>query len=123
MFLVSEATMGQRLLRAKKRVERAGIPYQVPEEADLPERLDGVLAVVYLVFTQGYAGAAAPGLAEEAIRLGRLLVEVPGAGDRHTQRLAGPVERGLAERAPHHVVRRALRSRSHGGQPTVRREH
>ena len=76
MFLVGEATMGQRLLRAKKRVANAGIPYKVPEAADLPERLDGVLAVVYLVFTQGYAGAAAPELAEEAIRLGRLLAEL-----------------------------------------------
>ncbi len=74
MFLVGEATMSQRLLRAKKRIANAGIPYRVPAAADLPERLEGVLAVVYLVFTQGYAGAAAPELAEEAIRLGRLLV-------------------------------------------------
>jgi len=76
MFLVNEATMGQRLLRAKKRIANAGIPYRVPGAADLPERLDGVLAVVYLVFTQGYAGAAADELAEEAIRLGRLLVDL-----------------------------------------------
>jgi RNA polymerase sigma-70 factor (ECF subfamily) len=68
--------MGQRLLRAKKRIANAGIPYKVPEPADLPERLDGVLAVVYLVFTQGYAGGAAPELAEEAIRLGRLLARL-----------------------------------------------
>ena len=74
MFLVPEPTMGQRLLRAKKRIANAGIPYKVPAAADLPERLDGVLAVVYLVFTQGYAGGAAPELAEEAIRLGRLVV-------------------------------------------------
>jgi RNA polymerase sigma-70 factor (ECF subfamily) len=76
MFLVEEATMGQRLLRAKKRIANAAIPYRVPEGGDLPERLDGVLAVVYLVFTQGYAGAAAPELAEEAIRLGRLVVDL-----------------------------------------------
>ena len=76
MFLVTEATMGQRLLRAKKRIAHAGIPYRVPGAADLPDRLDGVLAVVYLVFTQGYAGAAADELAEEAIRLGRLLVDL-----------------------------------------------
>jgi RNA polymerase sigma-70 factor (ECF subfamily) len=76
MFLVPEPTMGQRLLRAKKRIANAGIPYRVPDAADLTERLDGVLAVVYLVFTQGYAGAAAPELAEEAIRLGRLLVDL-----------------------------------------------
>jgi RNA polymerase sigma-70 factor (ECF subfamily) len=74
MFLVGEATMGQRLLRAKKRIANAGIPYKVPEQPDLAERVDGVLAVVYLVFTQGYAGAAADELAEEAIRLGRLVV-------------------------------------------------
>jgi RNA polymerase sigma-70 factor (ECF subfamily) len=79
LFLVPEATMGQRLLRAKKRIANTGIPYTVPDEADLPERLDGVLAVVYLVFTQGYAGAAGPLLAEEAIRLGRLLTDLmPG---------------------------------------------
>src|SRR4051794_25534906 len=54
MFLVPEATMSQRLLRAKRRIANAGIPYKVPEAADLAERLDGVLAVVYLVFTQGY---------------------------------------------------------------------
>jgi RNA polymerase sigma-70 factor, ECF subfamily len=76
MFLVPEPTMGQRLLRAKKRIANAGIPYRVPEATDLAERLDGVLAVVYLVFTQGYAGAAAPELAEEAIRLGRLLADL-----------------------------------------------
>ncbi len=88
MFLVGEATMGQRLLRAKKRVTNAGIPYQVPEAGDLAERLDGVLAVVYLVFTQGYAGGAAPELAEEAIRLGRLLVELMPDEDEVTGLLA-----------------------------------
>jgi RNA polymerase sigma-70 factor (ECF subfamily) len=88
MFLVGEATMSQRLLRAKKRVANAGIPYKVPEAADLAERLDGVLAVVYLVFTQGYAGAAAPELAEEAIRLGRLLVELMPDEDEVTALLA-----------------------------------
>ena len=85
MFLVGEATMSQRLLRAKKRIANAGIPYRVPEAADLPERLDGVLAVVYLVFTQGYAGAAAPELAEEAIRLGRLLVDLMPDEDEVTR--------------------------------------
>jgi RNA polymerase sigma-70 factor (ECF subfamily) len=88
MFLVGEATMSQRLLRAKKRVANAGIPYKVPEAADLAERLDGVLAVVYLVFTQGYAGAAAPELAEEAIRLGRLLVDLMPDEDEVTALLA-----------------------------------
>ena len=76
MFLVEESTMSQRLLRAKKKIANAAIPYRVPESRDLAERLDGVLAVVYLVFTQGYAGAAAPELADEAIRLGRLVVDL-----------------------------------------------
>ena len=76
MFLVEESTMSQRLLRAKKKIANAAIPYRVPEARDLAERLDGVLAVVYLVFTQGYAGAAAPELADEAIRLGRLVVDL-----------------------------------------------
>ena len=76
MFLVEEATMSQRLLRAKRKIAHAAIPYRVPEASDLPERLDAVLAVIYLVFTQGYAGAAAPQLAEETIRLGRLVVDL-----------------------------------------------
>ncbi len=88
MFLVGEATMSQRLLRAKKRVANAGIPYKVPEAADLAERLDGVLAVVYLVFTQGYAGAVAPELADEAIRLGRLLMALMPDEDEVTALLA-----------------------------------
>src|SRR3954453_23828970 len=88
MFLVAEATMSQRLLRAKKRITNAGIPYRVPQAADLPDRLDGVLAVVYLVFTQGYAGGAAPELAEEAIRLGRLLVDLMPDEDEVTGLLA-----------------------------------
>ena len=88
MFLVAEATMSQRLLRAKKRITNAGIPYKIPEAADLPERLDGVLAVIYLVFTQGYAGGAAPELAAEAIRLGRLLVDLMPDEDEATALLA-----------------------------------
>ncbi|MFA6576997.1 MAG: DUF6596 domain-containing protein [Nocardioides sp.] len=75
-FLTTEATMGQRLLRAKQKIARAGIPYRVPAADVLPDRLESVLAVVYLVFTEGYAAAAHPPLAEEAIRLGRLLVEL-----------------------------------------------
>src|SRR4051812_30421968 len=75
MFLVGEATMGQRLLRAKKRIAHAGIPYRVPTADMLPERLDGVLAVVYLVFPQAYSRADGE-LAQEAIRLGRLVVDL-----------------------------------------------
>jgi RNA polymerase sigma-70 factor (ECF subfamily) len=73
VFLTSENTMGQRLLRAKRKIANAGIPYRVPPAEALPARLDGVLAVIYLVFTTGYA-TADDDMAAEAIRLGRLLV-------------------------------------------------
>ena len=79
-FLTSEATMSQRLLRAKRKIANAGIPYRVPPEESLTERLDGVLAVVYLVFTEGYA-TRTRSLADEAIRLGRLLVELMPRSD------------------------------------------
>jgi len=77
-FLVSEEAMAQRLLRAKQKIRLAGIPYEVPEREDLEPRLTGVLAVVYLVFTEGYAATSGEelmrtDLAQEAIRLGRLL--------------------------------------------------
>jgi RNA polymerase sigma-70 factor (ECF subfamily) len=83
-FLVPEATMAQRLVRAKGKIRDARIPYRVPEAADLPERLRSVLAVVYLVFNEGYAASSGKELVRadlclETIRLGRQLAElVPG---------------------------------------------
>jgi len=80
-FLVRPPTMAQRIVRAKAGIREARIPYAVPERPDLPERLAGVLHVVYLVFNEGYAASAGDALtradlAEEAIRLARLLVEL-----------------------------------------------
>jgi RNA polymerase sigma-70 factor, ECF subfamily len=78
-FLVREATMTRRLTRAKTKIADAGIPYRVPSGAALAERLPGVLAVLYLLFTHGYSADAEPAFAEEAIRLARLLAELmPG---------------------------------------------
>ncbi|HVG26082.1 MAG TPA: RNA polymerase sigma factor, partial [Acidobacteriaceae bacterium] len=80
-FLVTPATLAQRIVRAKAKIREASIPYDVPSPEDLPERLNTVLQVIYLVFNEGYSAAAGSEVTRaeltlEAIRLGRLLVEL-----------------------------------------------
>jgi RNA polymerase sigma-70 factor (ECF subfamily) len=75
-FLTPTATMAQRLVRAKGRIRAAGIPYRVPPAELLPQRTSGVLAVVYLLFNEGYSAAQRGDLAAEAIRLGRILAQL-----------------------------------------------
>ncbi len=108
-FLTAPPTLAQRIVRAKGKIRDAGIPYQVPNRTDLPERLDTVLQVVYLVFNEGYsasAGAAVtrPDLSAEAIRLGRLLVEL----------LPDPEVLGLLALMLLHDARRAARTSRDG---------
>jgi len=108
-FLTAPPTLAQRIVRAKGKIRDAGIPYQIPGRTDLPERLDTVLQVVYLVFNEGYsasAGAAVtrPDLSADAIRLGRLLVEL----------LPDPEVLGLLALMLLHDARRAARTSRDG---------
>ncbi|MEX0612220.1 MAG: DUF6596 domain-containing protein, partial [Pirellulales bacterium] len=104
-FLTAPPTLAQRIVRAKAKIREARIPYQVPSREDLPERLDAVLQVIYLVFNEGYSASSGasltrPDLSGEAIRLGRLLLEL----------LAEPEVMGLLALMLLHESRRPART-------------
>ena len=108
-FLANPPTLAQRIVRAKAKIRDAGIPYEVPERHDLPERLDAVLRVIYLVYNEGYSASAGDAvvradLSGEAIRLGRLLVEL----------LPEPEAQGLLALMLLHDARRPARTTPRG---------
>ncbi|MCE9595595.1 MAG: RNA polymerase sigma factor [Planctomycetes bacterium] len=108
-FLTTAPTLAQRIVRAKARIREAQVPYQVPSRAELPERLDTVLHVIYLVFNEGYSASSGTelvraDLSAEAIRLGRLLVEL----------LPEPEAQGLLALMLLHDARRLARATADG---------
>ena len=108
-FLTPPATLAQRIVRAKNKIKTARIPYEVPTRAELPERLDAVLRVIYLVFNEGYAASSGESvtrhdLSAEAIRLGRLLVAL----------LPEPEAKGLLALMLLHESRRTARTSPEG---------
>jgi RNA polymerase sigma-70 factor (ECF subfamily) len=118
-FLVPPATLAQRIVRAKRRIADARVPYEVPPPELLPERLGAVLAVVYLVFNEGYAASRGDALLRtdlcaEAIRLGRLVVELLRAPGAPGGREAAPEAAGLLALMLLHDARRATRTTAAG---------
>lgn len=108
-FLTAPPTIAQRIVRAKNKIRDARIPYQIPSQADLPDRLETVLQVIYLVFNEGYSASSGashtrPDLSAEAIRLGRLLTEL----------LPDPEAIGLLALMLLHESRRSARTSSAG---------
>ena len=122
-FLTPAPTLAQRIVRAKAKIRDARIPYQVPTHAELPERLDAVLRVIYLVFNEGYAASSGAlltrhDLSAEAIRLGRLLVELQPPFDTlrasRASRGTEPEALGLLALMLLHESRRAARTSPSG---------
>ncbi|MBI5473813.1 MAG: RNA polymerase sigma factor [Ignavibacteriae bacterium] len=118
-FLTTPTTIAQRIVRAKAKIREARIPYQVPSHSDLPDRLDGVLHVIYLVFNEGYSASEGESLTRadlsgEAIRLGRLLIEL--LPDRHASSPGGaePEAIGLLALMLLQESRRAARATTNG---------
>ena len=108
-FLTSPSTIAQRIVRAKRKIRDANIPYEIPAQSDLPDRLDSVLRVIYLVFNEGYSASAGASLtrtdlSSEAIRLGRILVEL----------LPDPEAMGLLAMMVLHESRRPARTSDNG---------
>jgi RNA polymerase sigma-70 factor, ECF subfamily len=108
-FLLPAPTLAQRIVRAKNKIRDAGIPYEIPAPSELPARLDAVLAVLYLIFNEGYAASSGEALTRadlcaEAIRLGRLLVQL----------IPEPEAEGLLAMMLLHDSRRAARVSAHG---------